>query len=341
MGSSSEDADALLKRHDEFLAKLNAQDEKMKILTDQFIKLNNTGSNKHFAINEIEDILKQLTAKRQKLKATAVERKQKLNKSKEFFEFKNQCDDLNAWIGERQRHAQTIYSAAEQIKSAETFYLIEKYLNKHEALEKELNSNRTRLEKLKLIATGMEKHPSASELLNLVSAVEENWVDLEKEAKVKGKHLQETKYKADLSASLSDVDSRMKNLEDTLNTKYNTGDLRSVKEALKKHNDLRNQLEIEVDLLGDLAKVEGNKTATENAVREYMHKFKLLNPMIEQKQKKLEADLVVQQIIFDMNEEMKWIEQNKKQIVFITAQMPNSLFEGKCQNIIFEFVKYM
>ena len=149
LGSSSEDADALLKRNDEFLAKLNAHDDKMKLLNDQFLKLNSPSPTRHFAIAELDQLLRALTARRHQLKANSAERRRRLQQSKQFFEFKNECDDLNAWINERRRYAQQIYSAAEQIKSAETFYLIEKYMNKHEALEKELTANRTRLERLK------------------------------------------------------------------------------------------------------------------------------------------------------------------------------------------------
>lgn len=318
---------------------MNAQDEKMKNLNEQFIKLNNPDARKHFAFSEIEQIFNNLIQKRKYLKDTAVERKRKLKSSKEFFEFKNQCDDLNGWISERRRHAQTIYNAVEHVNSAENFYLIGKYLNKHEALDKELSANRTRLDRLKQIATLIEASNNKDNVTKLVNSIENNWFNLENEALSKGKYLKDKKDKADLSATLSDVDTRMKNLEDSLNTKYNTGDLRSVKEALKKHDDLRKQLEVEVDLVRDLSKVDSNQLnrsnsnqnqlATENAVREYLNKFNLLNPLIEQKQNQLEVDLEEQQLIFDMNEELKLIEQSKKQIEIITSQLPMSLLEAQ------------
>jgi len=309
LGSSSEDADALLKRHDEFFAKLNAHDEKMKLLNDQFVKLNSPSpSAKHFAIAELDEILRALAARRHQLKGNSTERRGRLQQSKKFFEYKNECDDLNAWINERRRYGQQIYLAAEQIKSSETFYLIEKYMNKHEALEKEITANKTRLERLK------EAQYSAG----LVEGVEKNWLELEKEAKIKGKCLQDTKHKADLSASLSDVDSRMKNLEEVLSLKYNTSDLRSVKEALKKNGDLKKQLAVEVELLLELRKATGvdemNARASETAVREYMERFKSFEPLVEAKQKRLEADLCVQQVIFDIGEEMKWMEQARRQL---------------------------
>lgn len=331
LGLSSDGADALIKRHDEFLAKLNAQDEKMKLLTDQLVKMNGAAT-KHFAINELDQILKALVQRRHKLKAIAGERKHKLNKSKEFFEFKNQCDDLNAWISERRRHALGMIDTAVAVD----LHTIDKYLNKHEALEKEMNANRTRLDKLK------QENGSSASMLAVVSKVEANWLDLDRETKVKGQQLQDTKHKADLSASLSNVDQRMRNVEDALNAKYNTGDLRSAKEALKKHNDLRKQLSVEVDLLKDLSRtdvnsqtkaaaqgsLEANKQATEKAVSQYMDKFNQLYPRVEQKQAQLEAALRMQQLLFDANEELKWIEQTKKQFAFMNAQ-PATLFEAQ------------
>lgn len=126
VGSSSSNVDALQKRHDEFLAKLNAQDDKMKNLADQVAKLN---ASKHFAAGEIQTIFNTLTLKRQKLKQSALERKNKLAKSKEFFEFKIQCDDLSSWIDERRAimHANVNLEAGQLTQ-------IEKYLNKHDAI---------------------------------------------------------------------------------------------------------------------------------------------------------------------------------------------------------------
>ena len=59
-----------------------------------------------------------------------------------------------------------------------------------------------------------------------------------------------------------------------------------------------------------------------------MHKFTLLYPLVEQKQAQLEAALRTQQLLFDLNEELKWIEQTKKQFAFMNAQ-PGTLFEAQ------------
>ena len=317
-------ADGLLKRHDEFMTKLLAQDEKMKILADQMSKLHSP--------KDVEPIFNDLHDKRQKLKLHAQQRKAKLAQAKELSEFKIQCDDLNSWIVERLQAMPNNFTPDQ----------IEKNLNKHEALDKEINSNRTRLEKLKADgAKLMTVKETADECRHLVDSIETKWENLENEIKFRGKKLEQTKHKAELNASLADVDSRFKNLEIELNTEYNANDLRSAKQALKKHNDLKKQMTIEADLINDMARVDEtkkanskppsndpNKLALQNAIKDYMIKFQMLNPLLEKKQAELETNLSVQQLLFDMDEELKWIEQSEQQIKVITAVIPQTLFDA-------------
>ncbi len=140
----------------------------------------------------------------------------------------------------------------------------------------------------------------------LLAKVEANWLALEKEVRAKGEWLQATKRKADLGAALSDVDLRLKKLEEALEQKYNTGDLRSVREALKRHGDLCKQLAVEVELLAELGEPQASS--------EYTQKFRRLQALAQIKQRRLEADLGVQQAVFDLAEEAKWAEQVRGQL---------------------------
>ena len=54
----------------------------------------------------------------------------------------------------------------------------------------------------------------------------------------------------------------------------------------------------------------------------------MLNPLLEKKQAELEKNLNIQQLLFDIDEELKWIEQSGRQIEVVTAQMPQTLFEA-------------
>ena len=141
-----------------------------------------------------------------------------MKQSKEFYEFKNQCDDLNSWLNDRRRKLLTIQLVSSG-NDGNDESKIEKYSNKHEALEKELNANRVRLENLK--TTESANLIKSDELNNLISQVELNWINLEQETKLRGKQLAETKMNANLTGYLNDIDMRMKNLEQSLNKNYN------------------------------------------------------------------------------------------------------------------------
>ena len=262
LGESSNDVDSLLKRHDEFLSKLNAQDEKMKNLNDQFNKLNPYD----LYLSELQVTLSQLHKKRENLKKISVERKERLKQAKEIFEFKNECDELDLWIEERHRQIVLSLPNVEQILSnsnnnAEAPYLIDKHLNK-QAHEIELNSNRPRLEKLKgsgaLLLTKQNESERplpksfTTQIMLVLDSVDKNWSNLETEIQFKTKKLLEARTKANLNVSLGTIDSRLKNLKESLNTSENINDLRGAKEALKKHRELSNQLTIEADLINDL-----------------------------------------------------------------------------------------
>lgn len=330
VGSSSSNVDALQKRHDEFIAKLNAQDDKMKILADQLTKLK---VNKHFAIDEMEQVFHSLTVKRQKLKQSALERKNKLAKSKEFYEFKIQCDDLNSWIDERRSIVENA-----NVQSGSLAHL-EKSMNKHEAIEKELISNRTRLDSLIVEGGRLSKSIVNEKVQELISVVEKNWLDLENFSKLKGRDLQKAVEKAEMNLKISDVENRVKGLQEELNKNYANNDLRSSKQALKKHVELKKQISMEIELLNDMNKDTaaplGNKQdpnsqqELKNALKAYLNSFNLLNPLIEEKQQSLQSEYNIQQLIFDLDQEMQWIDQSIKQVNLLTQSIPQTLFEAK------------
>ena len=102
-GKSASNADAMLKRHDEFTTKLLAQDEKLKTLGEQMTKLREARED---ATRTFED----LSSKRQKLKAHAQDVRQSLLQAKQVAEFRVQRDDLSSWIDERVRAMPSDYA---------------------------------------------------------------------------------------------------------------------------------------------------------------------------------------------------------------------------------------
>ncbi len=322
VGCSAANVEALQTRHEDFIAKLNAQDEKMKQLAEQLSKMEGIDS---IDLNDLADTYEMLSEKRQKLKLSALERKLLLKQSKDFYEFKIKCDDLEAWCNERRVLVQT--TVAIDQGEATPLYQIEKKLNKQEAIESELAANRTRLERLMQDADDLIQSQlncrkmnakvavDPDDIRSLVAMVDQNWADLERETIANGKKLYLAKHRANLNMSLNDIDSRMHNVEQEVETVHNTSDLRSVKEALKKHADLKKQVAVELDLINEAAK-------TNPAVRECLQKFASITPKLESKQRELEQQLNIQELLFNIDEELTWTNQCIVQIDMLTRHLP-------------------
>jgi hypothetical protein len=106
MGSSAASVAALNTRHEDFVARLSAQDEKLRQLGEQLSKMDDVGATAE-ELSDLRDTYDMLAAKRQRLKLSALERKLLLKQAKEFYEFKIKCDDLEAWCEERRVLIQT------------------------------------------------------------------------------------------------------------------------------------------------------------------------------------------------------------------------------------------
>ena len=337
LGSSLSNVIGLLKRHEEFMAKVNAQDEKVNNLVETGNKLI---QQKHFASADIDKQSKDLLAHRKQLRNKALEREFKLKQSKDFNEFKNNCDELDSWINERKRFIANIdhnLLEPENVSLISRLSDMERKLNKYEAIEKELSANYIRVEQLNKDGSDLinvKKNPAADEINNLLYDIQLNWNDLVDEAGRKEKLLRDNKQRIELDNLLTGVDSRMQNLEKTLANVEKPKDLRSAKEAFKKHQDLENQIIVEADLVKEMSNngplrqgSDVNKKALDNAVRDYLTRFGKLKPSLDARRVELQKALDIQQFLFDLNDELKWIDETKK--ILEVKSVPNSLSEAQ------------
>jgi hypothetical protein len=327
LGSSLSNVTGLIKRHQEFMAKLNAQDEKVNNLVETGNKLI---QQKHFASADIEKQCKDLLAHRKFLRQKATERQFKLSQSKDFHEFKNNCDELNSWINERKRFIANIDHNILEPKNGLSINKLsdmERKLNKYEAIEKELSANYIRLEQINNDGNHLidvKKNYAADDIKSLLYELQLNWNDLVDEAGKKEKLLRDNKERIKLEETCADADSRMQKLEKSVANVEKPKDLRSAKEAFKKHQDLENQFNIETNFVKEMASSgsDVNKKELESAVKDYLTRFLKLKPCLETRRVELQKALDIQQFLFDLNDELKWIDETKK--VLAVKNIPNS-----------------
>lgn len=98
------------------------------------------------------------------------------------------------------------------------------------------------------------------------------------------------------------------------------------------------KLRVELDVVDDMRRNEaaqlGNRPGsvedgfTNAAIAEYASKFNTLTPLLDEKQRQLENALVLKQLLFDLDEQLKWIEQTSRQLELLTAKTPQTLFDA-------------
>ncbi len=340
LGTSLGACEALIKRYDEFMVKVNAQEDKYKCLVDSASHLR---QQKHFASDDMEKLVADCVAKRKRLLTKAAERKAKLLQSKEYHELKNDCDDFESWMAERKRMIagieMTTTGTVDQLPPYSANH-IDKKINKYDALEKELNANRPRLDQLRDQGLGelcaKRKNFASTEIKQMLQKLGTNWTRLEDELKLKGKELVEARQRKELNNILSGVDKRMNNLESTLMAGDVPNDLRSAKDMHKKYQDFDRQMTVEADLVRDmfdkngklLLSVGDNRKELERAISQFLSRFDKLRPILEAKKHETHKNLDLQQFMFDVDEELKWISDNQAQMKNMASVQAHSLFEA-------------
>lgn len=94
LGSTIDDVEALLKRHENFLATLVAQDERLQVFSEMADKLIHA---RHYNAVNVDERRKQVIAKRNLVKEKALLRKQVLFDAMAYQEFKADADEFLAW----------------------------------------------------------------------------------------------------------------------------------------------------------------------------------------------------------------------------------------------------
>jgi spectrin beta len=98
LGSSLDEVDAILKRHNDFENTLGAQDNILKVFADNANKLI---KNNHYDSNAIQNRKDQVLLRRQKVKELAQMKRDDLEASKDFQRFAADVTDLDNWLNEK------------------------------------------------------------------------------------------------------------------------------------------------------------------------------------------------------------------------------------------------
>ncbi|XP_055880886.1 spectrin beta chain, non-erythrocytic 2-like isoform X3 [Biomphalaria glabrata] len=307
-GSTVDDVEGLSRRHADFEKKLRAQDDKVKALNDLADKL---VAEKHPDSDRIDKRRKQVLERRQKVKDRAAERHKALLASQDFQKFKRDANELSDWIKEKMKTATD--------ESYRDLSNLNAKLQKHAAFEAELKANNERLKGINKTGDTLiaNKHPKSDEVKKIEDNLNKQWADLNHKAQDKGNKLRQASAQHTLNQALESAQAKLDEMQKSNSNTDLGSDLRGVKQLLKNHQNLENDLASLSETIQDIVK-QGKQMADSGhfnsgdikaSVDEFNRRFERLKPAVALRKSKLEESLEYHQFLFDADSELQWIKE--------------------------------
>uniref|UniRef100_A0A1A7Y081 Spectrin beta chain n=1 Tax=Iconisemion striatum TaxID=60296 RepID=A0A1A7Y081_9TELE len=307
MPSTLEGAEAAIKKQEDFMTTMDANEEKINGVVEAGRRLVSDGN---ISADRIQEKVSSIDDRHKKNREAAVELLMRLKDNRDLQKFLQDCQELSLWISEKMLTAQDLtYDEARNLHS--------KWL-KHQAFMAELQSNKEWLDKIQ--KDGMllvsEKPETEVEVKEKLASLHSLWEKLESTTETKAQCLFDANKAELFTQSCTDLDKWMAGLEGQIQSDDYGKDLTSVNILLKKQQMLENQVEVrqrevvelqsQVKALGqevkDTDEVDGRRQVVENKFQE------LLEPL-QRRRNFLVASREVHQFNRDVEDEILWAQE--------------------------------
>ncbi|KAE8607778.1 hypothetical protein XENTR_v10011283 [Xenopus tropicalis] len=307
MPSTLQAAEAAIKRHEDFLTTMDANEEKIQGLVESGRKLieeQNVNSEK------IQEKVTSIDERHKKNQKTASEVLTRLKDNRDLQHFLQDCQELTLWINEKMLTAQDVsYDEARNLHSK---------WQKHQAFMAELASNKDWLDKIdkegqQLMSEKPELEPVVREKLDTLHKL---WNDLESTTQSKAQCLFDANRAELFTQSCSALESWLQNLESQLQSDHYGKDLTSVNILLNKQQMLENQMEVrekELEAIQSQAQALGQEDANivevDSKHKDVADKFSKLRAPLNKRRKLLLASKEGHQFNRDLEDEILWVKE--------------------------------
>lgn len=178
----------------------------------------------------------QVHDRRAAVKERAQARREQLNGSMAYQQFKADSDDFDKWMSDKKKLADD--------ESYRDLSNLERKLQKHEAFERELHANEGQLRRLN--KTGQDliglKHYQSDDIRQTLDDLNQKWKDLCSKTEEKGMKLRQANSQHMYNKDLEETGKALDALENALNNKDVGHDLRSCKDLLNNQQNLENEM---------------------------------------------------------------------------------------------------
>ncbi|KAI1295447.1 Spectrin alpha chain, non-erythrocytic 1 [Halotydeus destructor] len=199
VGATLDEAEGLLKRHENFLATLAAQDERMQGFSEMADKLIKAG---HYNAANVDEKRRQVILKRQSVKEKATERKKVLFDSLAYQQFKAEADEFMGWCSAKMKTAND--------ESYRDLLNVERKLQKHEVFEAEINASQSRF--AAIVGKGEHllsiKHLDSENIVQVLKSLDSKWKELCSKTVERGKGLRQAYAQLNFNRDLENAESK-------------------------------------------------------------------------------------------------------------------------------------
>uniref|UniRef100_A0A665VSJ8 Spectrin beta chain n=1 Tax=Echeneis naucrates TaxID=173247 RepID=A0A665VSJ8_ECHNA len=307
MPTTLEGAEAAIKKQEDFMTTMDANEEKINGVVDTGRRLVADGNINADRIQEKVDSIDQ---RHKKNRAAASDLLMRLKDNRDLQKFLQDCQELSLWINEKMLTAQDMsYDEARNLHS--------KWL-KHQAFMAELQSNKEWLDKIdKDGQTLMAEKPETEAMVKeKLASLKTMWEDLESTTQTKAKCLFDANKAELFTQSCADLDKWLASLEAQLQSDDYGKDLTSVNILLKKQQILESQVEVrqkEVEELQSQSQAlsqEGKGSEEVDCQRiSVEQKFGSLQAPLQKRRDNLMASREIHQFNRDVEDEILWVDE--------------------------------
>uniref|UniRef100_A0A8C3ASF0 Spectrin beta chain n=1 Tax=Cyclopterus lumpus TaxID=8103 RepID=A0A8C3ASF0_CYCLU len=307
MPTTLEGAEAAIKKQEDFMTTMDANEEKIGGVVDTGRRLVTDGNINAERAQEKVDSIDQ---RHKKNRAAASDLLSRLKDNRDLQRFLQDCQELSLWINEKMLTAQDMsYDEARNLHS--------KWL-KHQAFMAELQSNKEWLDKIDKDGQALmaEKPETEAMVKEKLASLKTMWEDLESTTQTKAKCLFDANKAELFTQSCADLDKWLGGLDGQLQSDDYGKDLTSVNILLKKQQILESQVEVRQKEVGELQgqsqalsqegkgseEVDGQRIGVEK-------KFQSLQDPLQKRRDNLMASREIHQFNRDMEDEILWVEE--------------------------------
>ncbi|XP_050965123.1 spectrin family protein isoform X1 [Labeo rohita] len=307
MPSSLQGAVEAIKKHEDFLTTMEANEEKINGVVESGRRLISDGNTYADKIQEKTDSIQE---RHEKNKQAANELLAKLKDNRELQHFLQDGQELTLWINEKMLTAQDMsYDEARNLHSK---------WQKHQAFMAELASNKDWLDKIDKEGKVLVKEKPELEqtVTETMSSLQKQWEELESTTQAKAQCLFDANRAELFTQSCSALDSWLQNISSQLQSDDFGKDLTSVNILLKKHQMLEHQMEVrekEVQSLQSqalaLAQEDSGIMEVDGQQRRVTDSFSQLQDPLKERRQGLLASKEAHQFNRDLEDEILWVKE--------------------------------